>query len=262
MYAFDTAIHNGRLLEVPRDSRFTVNIQQVADLVRAEMPKVLFLANPNNPDGGMIPDEELRKLLNLPLLVVVDEAYIDFAPPGSSLLNRPFLAAESENLVILRTFSKWAGLAGLRVGFGLFPEWMMPALWRAKQPYNVSAAASAAAIASLQEADILDANAQKIILERQRLVKQLRAFPWLEVYPSQANFLLCKVSGQDAAELKDRLALQGILLRHFNKPGLQDHIRISIGRPQDSARLVEALHALSLGDARSRWETSERKKER
>jgi histidinol-phosphate aminotransferase len=175
-------------------------------------------------------------------MIVIDEAYVDFALPGTSILTNPtYKVSDRDNLIVLRTFSKWAGLAGLRVGFGVFPGWLMPHLWKIKQPYNVSVAASTAAITSLENADQLNANTNRIISERDRLFDALNRIPWLIPYPSKANFILCKVLGHNAARLKADLAQQGILIRYFDKPGLQDHIRISIGLPEHTDRLIETL---------------------
>ena len=151
-----------------------------------------------------------------------------------------------ENLVVLRTFSKWAGLAGLRIGYGAFPLWLMPTLWKSKQPYNVNVAASVAAQVSLEHADELVTIVQLLKNERTRLFAGLETITFLKPYPTQANFILCQVTGRDAANLKTRLAREhGIFVRYFDKPGLRDHIRISVGRPEDTNALLEALrHAL------------------
>jgi len=252
MYNFDASVNNVRTISVPRDHNFDVDIERIAAMMDDFKPKAIFLASPNNPDGGLLPYEILDDLLNLPLFVILDEAYINFAAPGTSPL--PCLSKGSgcrqwgdglpENLIILRTFSKWAGLAGLRLGYGVFPDWMMPHLWKIKQPYNVSVAAERAGIVSLENNNELETRTQKIIAERERLFNELQKIPWLKPYPSQANFILCKVIGRDASQLKASLAQQGILIRYFDKPGLDDHIRISVGLPKDTKRLIEALNRL------------------
>jgi histidinol-phosphate aminotransferase len=136
---------------------------------------------------------------------------------------------EHPNLIVLRTFSKWAGLAGLRIGYGVFPAAFVPMLMKAKQPYNVSAAAEQAAVVTMQHIAKADANIAQIIEQRGELYKALGEISWLKPYPSQANFILCRVEGAAALEVKQRLRKQGILIRHFDKPGLSDHIRISVG---------------------------------
>jgi histidinol-phosphate aminotransferase len=240
MYAFDAGVNDGVAVSVPRAADFSLDLEAVEKAVWAHRPKLLFLASPNNPDGGLLPSGALERLLALPLVVVLDEAYVEFAGPNSSAIRQVPLC---ENLIILRTFSKWAGLAGLRVGYGAFPIGLMPYLWKIKQPYNVSVAAAAAALVSVQNAAALEEIGNRIVAERERLTSALRTIPWLHPYPSQANFVLCRVVGRDAAGVKAALARAGILVRHFSKPGLDDHIRISVGRPQESdallARLVE-----------------------
>ena len=106
----------------------------------------MFLTSPNNPDGSLIQEQQLKSILQLPVLVVLDEAYIEFADEPSRLK----WVQQYDNLVVLRTFSKSAALAGIRVGYGSFPLSMIDYLWRAKQPYNVSAASEVAACAALQ----------------------------------------------------------------------------------------------------------------
>ena len=204
-------------------------------------PKLLFLCSPNNPDGGLLPAADLERLLRLPLVVVVDEAYIEFARPGASYIE---WVADHPNLVVLRTFSKWAGLGGLRVGYGLFPPAIIGQLWKIKQPYNVNAAGSQAAIASLADRDHLLGNVARIVAERQRLAAELARFSFLQPVPgSQSNFILCRVIGRDARQLKLALEQQGVLVRHFAKPGVDNCVRISVGRPMDTDALLAALAA-------------------
>jgi histidinol-phosphate aminotransferase len=238
MYAFDGDVNQAQVINVPRFEDFRLDIQGIINAAKKYNPRLLFLASPNNPDGSLVPPEELQQLLELPWIVVLDEAYIEFAQPGASWLKQ---VPEHRNLVVLRTFSKWAGLAGLRIGYGAFPDWLMPHLWKIKQPYNVSVAASTAAIVSLQNAPRLVKICQRIIRQRERVYARLKQIPWLIPLPSQANFILCRVVGKDARSLKFELAKQGILLRYFNKPGLQDAIRISIGTPAQNDKLLKAL---------------------
>ena len=238
MYAFDAGINAARIVSVPRRPDFSLDLERLARTARESGAKLLFLASPNNPDGSQIARPDLLRLLELPLIVVLDEAYIEFAEEVETAFSLPLVY---DNLVVLRTFSKWAGLAGMRVGYGSFPAWMMPYLWKIKQPYNVSVAAQETALAALENGDLLDAIGRKIISERKRLERHLASLDWLAPYPSQANYVLCKVIGKDAAGIKQQLASQGVFIRYFNTPGLTDHIRISVGRPEDTDRLMDAL---------------------
>jgi len=241
MYSFDAGIQAARVVNVPRREDFSLDINAIEQAVLREKPKLLFLTSPNNPDGSLVPADQVLRLLELPLLLVLDEAYVDFAKGRQSM---QLAALGQANLVVLRTFSKWAGLAGLRVGYGVFPESLLPQLWKIKQPYNVSVAASTAAIISLQNLDFLEANRRKLLAERERLASHLGKISFLQPYPSEANFILCRVRGKDARRLKYDLAARGILIRYFEKPGLQDKIRISVGRPEHTDCLISALQEM------------------
>ncbi len=241
MYAFDGNLNRAHVVSVPRNADFSLNIAAIQEQVNLRKPKLLFLANPNNPDGSLTTKAQIQQLLDLPVMVVLDEAYIEFAPKGSSMIQE---VTQRNNLIVLRTFSKWAGLAGLRVGYGIFPAALMPHLWKIKQPYNVSVPAATAASVSIDNAEKLEERKTKIIIERQYLFQALSLIDWLEPYPSQTNFILCKVSGKSAAQVKADLAQDGILIRYFNKPGLSDHIRISVGKPEQIDKLLAALERM------------------
>jgi histidinol-phosphate aminotransferase len=246
MYSFDAELNAARCIEIPRSADFSLDLKAIKKAVDEYQPKLLFVTSPNNPDGSLIPSDVMDELLSLPTLIVLDEAYIEFA--GDNLgasLSRISEVPTRENLVVLRTFSKWAGLAGLRIGYGAFPKWLMPTLWKSKQPYNVNVAASVAAQVSLEHVDELADVVEQLKNERSRLFDVLRDISYLRPYPTQSNFILCRVVDKDAAELKSKLANEyGVFIRYFNKPGLNDHIRISVGRPQDTDVLIEALKKL------------------
>ena len=164
MYAFDAAVNDARVIRVPRRPDFSIDVPAVRAAVAAHSPKMLFLTSPNNPDGSELAEADLVALLELPVLVVLDEAYIEF----SSLPSHIGWVPARDNLVVLRTFSKRAGLAGLRVGYGAFPSAMIDFLWRAKQPYNVSVAAEVAAVAALGNPGYLADVRDKLIAEARR----------------------------------------------------------------------------------------------
>jgi len=245
MYSFDAELNAARCIEVSRRADFSLDMGAIRKAVETYQPKLFFVTSPNNPDGSLIDSKTMDELLSLPTLIVLDEAYIEFA--GNNLgasLSWIREVPVRENLIVLRTFSKWAGLAGLRIGYGAFPLWLMPTLWKSKQPYNVNVAASVAAQVSLEHVDELTKTVELLKAERTRLFAALQSIPYLKPYPTQSNFILCQVVGRDAAELKAQLIQEyGIFVRYFNKPGLRDHIRISIGRPQDADALLKALRS-------------------
>jgi histidinol-phosphate aminotransferase len=244
MYAFDAGVNGARVVEVPRQGDFALDVEAIKALFDArpegERFKLLFIASPNNPDGGITPGDDILRLLRLPLVVVVDEAYAEFS--GESAVH---LVPEHPNLIVLRTFSKWAGLAGLRVGYGIFPLEIIKHLWKIKQPYNVNVAAQVAVLASLEDIDYLRANVERIIAERERLYSSLQEIEYLRSYPSRSNFILCRVVGCEASELKQILEREGILVRYYRKPGLRDCIRISVGKPEQNEALLATLRRLT-----------------
>jgi histidinol-phosphate aminotransferase len=240
MYGFDADLAGAQVVNIRRGVDFSLALHEV-ERAALDGAKLLFLCSPNNPDGSLILREDLERLLALPLIIVLDEAYIEFSQTESAAT----LVPDHPNLIVLRTFSKWAGLAGLRIGYGVFPSWMMNHLWKIKQPYNVNVAADAAARASLNDLPLLMDHVKAIIRERIRLEVELSRLTYLEPYPSHSNFVLCKVVGRDASQVKARLASDyGILIRYFSKPGLEDHIRISAGRPDQMDALLKALYSL------------------
>lgn len=240
MYGFDAPLAFARVANVERRADFSLDVDAIARAAREMQAKLLFLCSPNNPDGSLIPPDVLGALLDLPLVVVLDEAYIEFSGAASLAPRVP----EIDNLIVLRTFSKWAGLAGLRVGYGIFPLGIISHLWKIKQPYNLNVAADAAARAALDDLPTLQANVQRLIQARERLERELAVFPFLTPYPSRSNFVLCRVNGIDAADLRDFLARRGIVVRYYNKPRMRDHVRISAGTPGQIDTLLDALRSL------------------
>jgi len=240
MYAFDADVNNARVVSVPRRGDFSIDVDAVLAAARQHAPKMLFLTSPNNPDGCTLPDDALRALLALPTLVVLDEAYVEFAAEPS----RIGWVLQHENLVVLRTFSKRAGLAGLRIGYGAFPKSLIDFLWRAKQPYNVSVAAEVAACAALSNGPYLERVRDALVQERERLFTMLARTPGLAPYPSAANFVLCRVAGGvDAKALQQRLMHEeGIMVRYYSSPAaLAGCIRVSVGTPANTDALEAAL---------------------
>ncbi|ONK61956.1 uncharacterized protein A4U43_C08F35290 [Asparagus officinalis] len=264
MYEFDAAVNGALVIKVPRLPDFSLDVSGIAEVVKEEMPKCIFLTSPNNPDGSIIDDEDLLKILSMPILVVLDEAYIEF----SGLKSRMDWVKKHENLIVLRTFSKRAGLAGLRVGYGAFPlsiiQYLWRAkqpynvsvygafplsiiqyLWRAKQPYNVSVAAEISACAALSNPNYLEKVKNSLVQERERLFSLLKEVPYLKPFPSYSNFILCEVtSGKDAKRLKEELAQMGVMIRHYNNKELKGYVRVSVGKPEHTDALMQCLKLL------------------
>ena len=241
MYRFFAEVNRCRVLSVPRQADFSMDVVAVERAVResGRDARLLFLVSPGNPDGQTISLDVIRRLLELPLVVAVDEAYIEFG--GESAVP---LLPEHENLVIIRTFSKWTGLAGLRLGYALLAPHLAGHLERIRAPYNVNAAVAVAALATLADSEDVQANVARLIAERERLREALATFPWLEPLPSQANFILCRVKGRTAQEVVGALARRGILIRGFSDPTMAGYVRISVGRPDQANALIAVLKEL------------------
>ena len=238
MFRFSTEMCNGKLVEVPRDENFAVNVSAVKAAM-SKKTKIIFLANPNSPTGNITPQSDILEVVDTGLPVLVDEAYYEFS--GETIAP---LVSQYENLMVLRTFSKWAGLAGLRVGYGIFPPKIADYLLRIKIPYNVNVAALVAAQESLKDIAYLMNRVKAIVAERDRLFGELKKLKWLKPFPSQANFILCSVLNGRASQLQQKLQDKGILVRYFDRPLLQNYIRISVGKPEHTDALIKALREL------------------
>jgi histidinol-phosphate aminotransferase len=235
MYPFSTDVCGGRVVDVSRTEDFDLNMAGVNNTLN-NRTKVIFVASPNNPTGNITTEQQIVELIATGKIVVVDEAYFEFS--NATMAN---LVPIYPNLIVLRTFSKWAGLAGLRIGYGFFPVEIAGYLMKIKQPYNANAAAQAAVLASLADIEYLRANVAKIVVERERLFGRLRELGWLKLYPSQGNFILCYLSRGNAKEIWQQLRRKGIFVRYFDNSRLKDCLRISVGKPEDTDALVRAL---------------------
>jgi len=239
VYAFAASMCGAEVVDIPRRDDFSLDIDAIerglatGALSRA---KAIVITSPNNPDGNLPPAGEIARLLALPLLVILDEAYIEFS--GGSL---SAWVSQHPNLIVLRTFSKWLGLAGLRVGYGLYPPAIAQHIWKIKPPFNVNVAAQVAAIAALDDMAYFDGIRDRLVAERERLLEALRGIPYLRPYPSQTNFVLVRVAGRGAAEVAAGLERRGILVRKFREPELADALRFTVGKPEQMAALVSAL---------------------
>lgn len=235
MYPFSTEVCGGRVVDVPRTEDFALNITGIKKALTSRT-KVIFVASPNNPTGNITTKKEVMKLVGTGKIVVVDEAYFEF-----SNMTVADLVPDYPNLIVLRTFSKWAGLAGLRIGYGFFAVEIADYLMKIKPPYNANAAAQVAVLASLADIEYLRANVAKIVMERERFFGKLKELGWLRPYPSQGNFVLCSLPEKKAKEIWQGLRKKGIFVRYFDAPRLRDCLRISVGRPEDTNALVKAL---------------------
>ncbi len=235
MFRFSTRMYGGRLIEISRDKDFAVSVSAVKAAI-SKRTKIILVDNPNNPTGNLTCQNDILEIVDSGLPVLVDEAYVEFA--GETVVP---LVSQYKNLIVLRTFSKWAGLAGLRVGYGIFPPEIANYLMKIKLPYSVNMAAIVAVRESLKDIDYLMDNVMAIIAERGRLFRELKKIKFLTPFPSRANFILCSVRDGLASEFHQKLQRKGILVRYFDTPRLRNSIRISVGKPEHTDALIKAL---------------------
>lgn len=222
-YKHVVELNGGIFVDLEREADYSIDPSKLATIDLTGI-KVVLLCSPNNPPGNMLEEEVLNFFLDKDILVVVDEAYYEFS--------RSTFAEKIErhnNLIVLRTFSKCFGLAGLRVGYGIMVPTLQEAIMKIKPPYSVNMAAEVAVMACIDNKEVFDEQVAAMITTRDNTIDTLKFFQGLEVYPSHSNFILCRIQDKNAKELRDTLELKGILLRYFNTPQLQNHLRISVG---------------------------------
>ena len=243
MYSVCARICGGEVVTVPRDGSFEIDLE-ATQLALDSRTKAILFASPNNPTGNIAPEWQVRRLLEMGVLVVVDETYYEFC--GQTVLP---LVHEYSNLIVLRTFSKWAGLAGLRIGLGAMHPDVARAMMAVKPPYNVNLAAEIALMASLEDRNGLRERVDAIVTERERLFSLLKSVPGLVPWPSMANFILCRLPEGRGRSVYEDLATRGIYLRYFSASPLTDYVRISVGLPKETDALVGALREITSGTA-------------
>jgi histidinol-phosphate aminotransferase len=235
MYAFSARQVEADIVSVPRNGSWDIDIPAMLDVIDGSA-RIVFLASPNNPTGNLLTESDARALLDTGLVVCVDETYYEFA--GSTLCH---LLEEYENLVILRSFSKWAGIAGLRVGYAIASENLIQHLLDIKQPYNINIAGEAAVLAALEHREELLERAMSLVEQRKRIEDLIDSLDGISYYPSKGNFLLCRFERRTAEEAYVGLARHGIFVRRFPQSVLDDSLRISAGTPEQTDRLIDAL---------------------
>lgn len=244
VYRHAVEIRAGVIVDVPLGSRpgFALDIDALLVAVTPRT-RLIMVCNPNNPTGNVIPAAEIERLVReAPCLVVLDEAYAEFA--GTSQLD---MMGRYDNVCVLRTMSKWAGLAGMRVGYGIYPEWLLGAMWAAVPAFcNISTAAAAAAIAALDDAETLRATVTRMNADRDALAGRLATLAGVHVFASETNFLLFSLPVADAAPIHAELGRRGIHVRHFGNPahGLRDCLRVSIGTAGDNIAFADELESI------------------
>jgi histidinol-phosphate aminotransferase len=219
---------------------FRLDANQVINSITSST-KIIFLCSPNNPSGNLLERDKVEKILqHFTGLVVIDEAYIDFANDPGFVASLP----RYSNLVVLQTLSKAWGLAGLRLGICFASEEIIHVLNKIKYPYNVNVATQQIALETLLKIDQMKARVDIILNEREKLKEALSTLKIvLKIFPSDANFLLVKVV--NAKNVYQYLSKKGIVVRDRSSvTGCEDCLRITVGTPQENDQLINALKSL------------------
>ncbi len=235
LYRTLAAVQPATVVEVPYPDDFQFPLKELV----AAQGAITFVASPNSPSGHVVALADLRALAQQASgLVVVDEAYIDFAE-GSALS----LVQEFDNVIVLRTLSKGYSLAGLRLGFGVANPALLAELFKVKDSYNVDAIAIALGTAAIRDQAYKNACVNQIKASRTALTKELRQLGF-KVLDSHGNFVLATPPQGNAEQLYLALKEQGILVRYFNQPRLDNKLRISVGTEEQNHALIAALSRL------------------
>ena len=242
LYALLTKVLGGEAIRVALGPELEYQADELRRIRHELAPPVTIVCSPNNPTGGLLPADEVSRLCDdADGLVVVDEAYQEFA--GQTVVP---LLARHPNLVVLRTFSKAMGLAGLRIGYLLASPEIVREVNKARLPYNLNFFSQAAALAALDEWEVLRANVEKIVASREDLLYRLYRIPGVRPYPSKANFVLLELTEADPRTVFESVYRRGCLVRDVTSyPRLQRCLRVSVGSEPENEVFLSALrHAL------------------
>ena len=240
MYKVSAAINNIEVDQVLLSEDFQIRVEETLAAV-TERTKMIFLCSPNNPSGNSLNPKDILAIIDgFDGIVVLDEAYIDFA-------EQPSFAKEvlkRNNLVILQTMSKAFGLAGIRLGIALADPSVISFMMKVKAPYNVNKLTSKAALKGFGYINAMKAKVEQIKSERDKVISKLETIPEIEkVFPTDANFLIFKID--DAIDIYKKMAEQGVVIRYRgNEPHCENCLRLTIGTPEENERFFGALETV------------------
>jgi histidinol-phosphate aminotransferase len=250
LYRLLTGVLGGRYVPVPLGPGFEFEVDRIVEAAVRERARVVVLNSPNNPTGSALPDGAVERIVaETGALVLCDEAYQDFGGPTAIPLLR-----RSSRVVVLRTFSKAMGMAGLRFGLALAHPDVARELAKGKLPYNVNLVTLAAAEVALDHAAVFAARTQAVVETRDGFLPRLARIPGLEVVPTSANFVLIRCRARPAGEVFRRLYDEyGILVRDVSNSGeLSECLRISIGTEDDMEAVLTALQEILAPESEAR----------
>lgn len=242
-YAMAAQMTGARALATKVRPDFSVDLEDLLKTVRAARARMICLANPNNPTGAYLGHEDLQKLLkHIPrsTLLVLDEAYYEYACLAADYPDSLHVLDDHPNLIVLRTFSKIYGLAALRVGYAVAHPEIIRELHKVRPPFNVSAIGQMAAIAALQDQSHVWTCARRNAIERERLAAELLSRSY-RVHSNPANFVLIDLAYKRGRDVFKKLERKGVIVRTLDPYGLPHHIRVTVGRRSENDRFLKAM---------------------
>ncbi|TNF46159.1 histidinol-phosphate transaminase [bacterium] len=242
VYRLATLAHGARGVEVPLDEGLRHDLKSMAGAVTPKT-RIVFVANPNNPTGTYVTRTDLEEFMEqLPehVLVVLDEAYYEYAVHLDDYPDGMELFREGRSIVVTRTFSKAYGLAGLRIGYAVMPESLAQLMNRIRQPFNVNFIAQITAMAAMEDEEFLSRSLSLNRVEMKRVTDTLEKMG-LKVIPSAANFLLVDLKGRSGDEIYRGLLERGVIVRPMASYGLPETIRVTVGLEEENDLFLAAL---------------------
>ena len=239
LYPVIAELDDVKCAEVPWEAGWSLPIEGLLE----KKPRAIFLANPNAPSGTFVSPQKIEQLCKqFNGAVLIDEAYVDFADDNCLPLLKDY-----SNIVITRTLSKAYSLAGLRFGYAVARPEVIREMNKARDSYPCDAISVAAAVAAVQDQEYAKKTWDQVKSERQRISSELTQMGW-KVLPSEANFILAGVPDGRGKDVYLGLKEQGILVRYFDRPGLRDKVRITVGTSQENNALIGGIKALGAAE--------------
>ncbi|MCD6318176.1 histidinol-phosphate transaminase [Candidatus Aerophobetes bacterium] len=242
MYKIDTQLSGGKVIPIPLKN-FKLNISEMLRSITPQT-KIIFIANPNNPTGTIVRKkevEDLFKFLPSSILIIFDEAYCEYVEDPDYPQTLEWVR-KGKNLIILRTFSKIYGLAGLRIGYGIAKKEIIDILNRARPPFNVNSLAQIAALASLSDIEHLH-RSKKLVKEGKKFLYHSLKEMEIPFVPTQTNFILIR-TGEKTKEIVDELLKRGIIVRGMESYNLPQYIRLTIGTQEENETFIRELKSI------------------
>jgi len=239
MFKVLTEICGGKTFAIPRKGDFSIDVDLIKRNISPET-KLLFVCSPNNPTGNTTPRKDIEELLKEEIVVMVDEAYGEFAKESGEESALDLLNAY-DNLIVVKSFSKAFGMAGVRVGYIITNTEIMNLLNKIRFPNSVGTIPVEIANLALENVDWMSSVIKELVSARKRLAKELSVFPEFRIFPSSTNFLLIEVSDWNSENIMLELMKRGIVIRSYQTPYMKNHLRITIRSPDQNDKLLKTL---------------------